>query len=357
MISGRAGKTFLLILLIGITAAFLWMLRRFLLTILLAAILSALAHPLYERLRRRLRGRKGMASAATLFLLIVGVLGPLLALAGVLATEALQISDSVQPWIARQLAEPEAIQRFLERVPLLSRLEPYRENLVGRAAELVGSASSYLLSHLSNAASGTAGFFIHLGLLLYTMYYFLADGSRMLRRALSYLPLEDADAARLLERFTSVSRATIKGTLLIAMAQGVLGGLAFAAAGIPAPVFWGTLMTALSVLPGIGSALVWVPAVIVLLATGHALKAVLLAVFFSLVVGSVDNVLRPRLVGHDTKLHDLLIFFGTLGGIAMFGILGFIFGPLLAALFLTVWDLYGIAFAGWLPPAERRRDS
>lgn len=355
MTNARAGKAFLLLLLVCITAAFLWMLRRFLLTVLLAAIFSALVHPLYERLLRLYRGRKGLASLTTLFLLVVVVVGPLLALAGVLAGEALQISESVQPWIQRQLARPESMEHLMERIPLLSRLEPYRDSIIGRAAEFVGNASTFLIAGLSNAASGTASFFFHLGILLYAMFYFLVDGAAMLRRALGYLPLQDTDAERLLDRFTSVSRATIKGTLLIAMAQGVLGGLAFAVAGIRAPVFWGTLMTALSVLPGIGSAIVWIPAVIFLLLTDHLVRAVVLALYCSLIVGSVDNVLRPRLVGRDTQLHDLLIFFGTIGGIAMFGILGFIFGPLLAALCLTVWDIYGAVFAGWLPPAERRR--
>jgi predicted PurR-regulated permease PerM len=153
----------------------------------------------------------------------------------------------------------------------------------------------------------------------------------------------------LLDRFTSVTRATLKGTAVIGLLQGCLAGLAFAVVGIDAAVFWGTVMTALSIIPALGSALIWVPAAIVLAVGGHYVKAVGLALFCGLVVGSLDNVLRPRLVGKDTQMHELMIFFGTLGGIALFGLIGFIIGPIIAALFVTIWDIYGVVFRDFLP--------
>jgi predicted PurR-regulated permease PerM len=186
-------------------------------------------------------------------------------------------------------------------------------------------------------------------IMLYTMFFFLMDGHVLIEKVLYYLPLEDHDERRMLDKFTSVTRATLKGTAVIGILQGGLAGLAFAVAGIPSAVFWGAIMTVLSIIPGIGSALVWVPAVIILGATGHLVNAIGLAVFCAVVVGSLDNLLRPVLVGRDTQMHELMIFLGTLGGIIMFGIVGFIIGPIIAALFVTVWDIYGEAFRDVLP--------
>jgi len=160
-----------------------------------------------------------------------------------------------------------------------------------------------------------------------------------------------------LDRFTSVTRATLKGTAVIGVLQGGLAGLAFAVAGIEAAVFWGTVMAVLSIIPAVGSALVWVPAAIILAAGGNYLKAVGLVLFCGLVVGSLDNLLRPRLVGKDTQMHDLMIFFGTLGGIALFGVIGFVIGPIIAALFVTIWDIYGEAFRDYLPGLNSDKES
>jgi predicted PurR-regulated permease PerM len=177
------------------------------------------------------------------------------------------------------------------------------------------------------------------------------DGDKLIDKILYYLPLEDQDEQRMLDKFTSVTRATLKGTAVIGILQGTLAGAAFAVVGIHSAVFWGTIMAVLSFIPGIGAALVWVPAVIFLAATGHPAKAIGLGVFCAAVVGSIDNLLRPILVGRDTQMHELMILFGTLGGIIMFGVVGIIIGPIIAALFVTVWEIYGVAFKDVLPTA------
>jgi len=186
-------------------------------------------------------------------------------------------------------------------------------------------------------------------IMLYTMFFFLMDGQKLIEKILYYLPLEDHDEQRILNKFTSVTRATLKGTAVIGLLQGVLAGSAFAVVGIDSAAFWGAIMAVLSFIPGIGSALVWVPAVIILAATGQLAKAVGLGLFCAAVVGSIDNFLRPILVGRDTQMHELMILFGTLGGIIMFGVVGVIIGPIIAALFVTVWDIYGLAFKDVLP--------
>jgi predicted PurR-regulated permease PerM len=216
----------------------------------------------------------------------------------------------------------------------------------------VGIISGFLIGNLQAVTLGTVNFIFLLCIMLYTMFYFLVDGNRLLDKILYYMPLEDYYERRLLERFTSVTRATLKGTALIGITQGGLAGIAFAVVGIPSAVFWGTVMTVLSIIPGIGTALIWVPAAILLAARGAWGKALALVIFCGLVVGSLDNLLRPRLVGKDTEMHDLMILFSTLGGIVMFGIIGFIIGPIVAALFVTVWDMYGVVFKNSLPPVK-----
>ena len=160
----------------------------------------------------------------------------------------------------------------------------------------------------------------------------------------------------MMEKFTLVTRATIKCTMLLGILQGGLAGVAFAAADIDNAVFWGTVMAVLSIIPGIGSALVWIPAAIILIMQGNVGSGVGLLIFCAVVVGSLDNVLRPILVGKDTKMHELMIFFGTLGGIMMFGISGIFIGPLIASLFVTIWELYGLAFSDYLPEVYNKKN-
>jgi len=185
--------------------------------------------------------------------------------------------------------------------------------------------------------------------MLYVMFYFLTMGNVLLERILYFLPLTDGDERMLLHRFTSVTRATIKGTIIIGILQGSICGLAFALAGIKGPVFWGTVMAVTSIIPAFGTAIVWGPALIILLLMGKFAGAVILGVLCGAVAGNVDNLVRPRLVGKDTEMHDLFVLFGTLGGITMFGLLGIIIGPIIAALFITIWEIYGKVFREYLP--------
>jgi predicted PurR-regulated permease PerM len=229
-------------------------------------------------------------------------------------------------------------------LPGFDLVEPYRDDILARLAGVASSVGNFVVRGLSSATSGTVAFFLQFFVFLYALFFFIKDGHVVLSKALYYLPLSDKEEARLVGNFQSVSRATIKGTLVIGVVQGVLAGIGLAVAGIDGAVFWGTVMVVLSIIPAVGTSLVWIPAAIYLAATGHTLAAVLLAVYCGLVVGSMDNVLRPRLVGKDTKMPDLLILLSTMGGLFVFGVSGIIIGPIVAALFLTIWDIYGETF-------------
>jgi predicted PurR-regulated permease PerM len=342
-------KSFLLILVLFISSIFLFMVRPFLMALLLAGIFSALSHPLYRRIARWLGGRHQAASAITLLLIVMVILLPLVGLLGVVTAQALKVGQSVTPWVQEQLASPDAVTQWLADLPFYDKIVPYRDTIIQKAGELVGTLSRFLINGVQAATMGTVHFLFMLFVLLYSMFFFLVDGHKLLEKILYYLPLEDADERRMLNRFTSVSRATLKGTAVIGILQGGLAGIAFVVVGIPSAVFWGTVMTVLSIIPGIGTALVWGPAAIVLAAQGHWGLAIGLVIFCGVVVGSIDNFLRPRLVGKDTEMHDLLILFSTLGGIALFGFIGFVIGPIVAALFVTVWEIYGVVFQDVLP--------
>jgi predicted PurR-regulated permease PerM len=342
-------RTVVVLLAIGISAVFLSMIRQFLMAIFLAGIFSALSHPLYRRLEQWFGGRRALASIATLVFIVIVFLIPLGGLIGVVTAQAIKVAQSVTPWVQKQISEPGALTHLLRSIPFYDAIQPYHAELLKKAGEVVGTISNFLIRSLSTATIGTVNVLFTFFVMLYTMFFFLMDGDKLLNKILYYLPLDNADEQRLLDRFTSVSRATLKGIVVIGILQGGIAGAAFAVVGIPSAVFWGAIMTILSMIPGIGSALVWGPAAILLAAKGYIGKAIGLAVFCGVAVGSIDNLLRPVLVGKDTQMHALMIFFGTLGGIFMFGITGFIIGPIVAALFITIWDIYGVVFQDMLP--------
>jgi predicted PurR-regulated permease PerM len=344
MADTRFRSAFLILLVVAVSAAFFAMVRMFLMTIVLAALFTGVAYPLYRRIVRGFGGRSRVGAVATLVLMLVVVIGPLLLMAGAVANEALRINQTFVPRLQRLVDEPGEFEERLQPLPGYTLIRPYQSQILTKAGELVGSAGLFVVAAVSATTLATAVFIFHFVVLLYAMFFFLIDGPVLLQSILSYVPLAASDKEHMLERFVSVTRATLKGTVLIGAAQGALAGLAFWAVGIDGAIFWGSVMTVLSIVPGIGAALVWVPAALILLLTGFVWQGITLGLFCSLVVGSIDNVLRPMLVGRDTQMHELLIFFSTLGGLLLFGAMGFILGPILAALFVTIWEMFGVAF-------------
>jgi predicted PurR-regulated permease PerM len=343
---------FLIVLALSITAVFFHMVRSFVETLFLAAVFSGMMYGSYRRLANWTGGRKSTASALTVGLFVLVLLVPLLAFLGVVVSQAIEVSASVGPWVEREIAHTNRLDELLARLPFWDVIQPYQDLISTKIAEFAGRLGTILVGLVAAASRGTAVFFFQLFIMLYAMFFFLLHGKQYLARVLYYLPLAPDAENRLVGKFVSVARATIKGTLVIGIVQGGLAGLAFLAAGIHGWAFWSVVMMILSIIPGIGTALVWVPAVIYLFAMGSAARAVVLLVWCVVVVGMVDNVLRPRLVGRDTQMSDLLVLVSTLGGIIAFGAAGFIIGPIVAALWVTVWEIYGEAFSSFLPRVE-----
>lgn len=350
----RFRAIFLLILVAGISLLFFQMIRPFVTALLLGAIFSGLLNPANRKITAWTRGRRGVASVLTLIVFILLLLGPFAAFLGIVANQAVQVSEAVGPWVAgmqAQLNEPGGVDRLIETLPFSDTLRPYQEGFAERIGQVAGSMGGFVVAQLAALTRGTVTFIFLLFVMLYAMFFFLKDGERLLSKILYYLPLSTEDEHRMLEKFVSVSRAMVKGTFLIGIVQGTLAALSFWIAGIPSVAFWGTVMAVLSIIPGIGSALVWLPAGIYLISMGHTAAGVGVLIWCGVVVSMIDNLMRPWLVGRDTQMPDLMILLGTLGGLFLFGAAGVIVGPIVAALFLTVWELYGEAFKSVLPDA------
>ena len=345
----RFQRAFLLLLVTAISVLFVQMVRDFLLAVFLSASFAGMSYPLFRRLRFRLKGRENLASLLTILLLLLGVVVPLGIFMVFVVSESLSLSQAIADWLRSEPDRLGQLRAWAARLPLVGSLVPDSDTLVAKLGELAGAIGPTLAGKVAAFGSATAGFVLQLFVCLYAMFFFLVDGPALLRQILYYIPLGSAQEDQLLERFISVTRATLKGSLFIGVVQGLLGGLAFWASGVPGAAFWGTVMVVFSLIPAVGSAIVWIPAVAFLLLTGKTVAGLGLLAWCAVVVSSVDNVLRPLLVGRDARMSDLMILISTMGGIVLFGALGFIVGPIVAALFVTVWHIYGNAFREWLP--------
>lgn len=353
--AGSFRTAFVLILVLGISLLFLAVIWPFFQTLLLGALLSGLCHPLFRFMVKLLGGRRSLASAATLLILFLLIVGPISAFVTVVGKQAIEVSNQAIPWVQNHLKNSSEIDMhdwLVAKFPFASDFIPSQDKILESAGTAAEAASKFLASSATRFSVGTASFLLNFFIMIYAMFFFLKDGRQILEKIFYYMPLTHEDESRMLDRFVSITRATVKGTLLIGLIQGTLGGIAFYIAGIEGVAFWGTIMVVLSIIPGVGAALVWVPAVVYLFIVGQTWSAILLTAWCALVVGSIDNFLRPILVGKDAEMPDLLILVGTMGGIFLFGAIGFIVGPIVCGLFLTAWDIYGAAFRNILPPVK-----
>lgn len=339
-------RAFFLGLLLLVTLSFLWLIGPFFKPIFWAAVLASLFYPTFRWWERKMGGRSVLASVSTIATIIVIVIVPLLLVGLLVAAEA---SAVYQRLAAGQMSVPMTAQDLRDMVPAVADLlERFGVSLQDVQAQFSSAAlgiSQFLATNVvafsQNALRGVGLFF----LMLYVLFFFLRDGDRLLEQIVRVLPLGDDREQQLFRKFAEVSRATIKGTIVIGFVQGLLGGLIFWALGIEAAALWGVVMAVLSFLPAVGAALVWVPAAALLVINGRLVDGLVLLVFGIVIIGLADNVLRPILVGRDTEMPDYLVLVTTLGGLALFGLSGVVIGPIVGALFLTVWEMFGQEYA------------
>jgi predicted PurR-regulated permease PerM len=333
-----------LFLVLGVSLAFVWILRPYAGAILWGTVLAIVFAPVNRHLRVRLRQRRSVAAAVTLTLVVLLVLFPVALLGASLIDEVTGVYTRIQSgeldvsaWF-RQLkaALPDWAVGMLNRSGLAN-LEAVQTRLSGALA----SGAQFIAGKALTLGQNTFQFVVALFVMLYLLFFLLRDGDVLSRRVRAAIPLQAERQRNLAARFATVIRATIKGNLVVALVQGALGWLIFLILGVGAPVLLGVLIAILSLLPAVGAPVVWAPAAIYLFATGQVWQAVTLTLFGALIIGSADNILRPILVGKDTKLPDYVVLISTLGGIAVFGVNGFVIGPVIAALFVTVWEIFG----------------
>ncbi|MDO8907882.1 MAG: AI-2E family transporter [Pseudohongiella sp.] len=327
--------------LLALSVLFVWILLPFWSAIFWACVMSLLFKPVQRRLTTAFGNRASIAAVCTVLIGFVAVVMPVIGIAFGFVREGAQLYESIE---AEQISPQAILDRIGNAVPFLPEIFSRLGIDVGSIRDYLSASATGLSQILSQQAlnwgRGTLNFTIGLGLMLYLSFFLLRDGDTIvvwLRRA---VPLSNERRQLLFEKFAEVTRATVKGNLVVAMVQGALGGLIFWALGIPAPLMWSVIMAFLSLVPAVGASLVWIPVAIYLYATGDAAKASILVAYGALVIGLADNVLRPILVGRDTKLPDYIVLFSTVGGLSIMGINGFVIGPLIAALFLSFWSIF-----------------
>jgi len=349
----RFRKAFILALLLIVGGTFLGMVSSFIIALVLAGVFAALLYPTQERVAGRLGGRRYLAASLVLVGSVVIIGLPIALVLGVVVSEALQVSKQIQPWMDELLQEGASGGIGLpEWLPYRESLEPYRESILDKFAEATRAIGQWMAANVSTATRGTLSFLLGLFVMLYAMFFFLTAGPRLTDACRAHLPLATGDWNLIMDRGMAVTRASLKSIVVIGVLQGLLLGLSLWAAGISGATFWGTLTVLLSAVPGLGAPLIWIPAAAYLLLIGETTWGIGMILWGSVVIGSVDNILRPAIVGRDTKLPDLLVLIATLGGIVMFGPVGILLGPIIASLLDTVVNIYRRAFDDWLPAAK-----
>lgn len=334
-------RRFFLILLIVVTFAFGLVLEPFWGAIFWAAALTVIFYPLQTFLLTKLGPKPNRVAALTLLICVVMVVLPLLAIGASFVQEGVNFYQRIE----KGELNPEAtLDKIRLAFPVVTNtLQEFgvdTDNIKQRLSEAAVAGSKMLAEKTFAVGQNAAGLFLNIGLMLYLAFFLLRDGAKLVELFIVALPLGDERERMLFAKFAEVTRATVKGNLVVAVVQGVLGGIILWILDVPAPILWGVVMTFLSLLPAIGAALVWFPVALYLYSTGQWWQATVLIAYGALVIGLADNILRPLLVGRDTKLPDYIVLFSTLGGITLLGINGFVLGPLIAALFLAFWQIF-----------------
>jgi len=338
-------RVFLLLLLL-VSVAFLWVLWPLYGAVFWGAIFALIFTPLFLRLLKAMKGRRTLAALSAVGIILVLVIIPLALIGVLLMQEASAVYQRVQ---SGELSFASYFQQVFNALPgwVTGLLERFGMNSTGviqdRLSQALSRGSQFIAAQALSIGQNAFDFVVSFFVMLYLLFFLLRDGAALARRIHESVPLEADIKHDLAVKFVTVIRATVKGNVLVAALQGALGGLIFWLLGIHAPVLWGTLMAFLSLLPAVGAALVWVPVAIYFLVTGAIWQGLALIAFGVLVIGLVDNILRPVLVGKDTKMPDYVVLVSTLGGMSLFGLNGFVIGPVVAAMFMAVWHLFAKA--------------
>lgn len=337
MLIERAG---FLVFLLLITAALIFIVTPFAAPLTWASLAGILFQPLYQRILNWRGGRENQAAALTLLVITIAVVIPALVISRIVIDEILNAFYALRNG---RIDVPGWLDQFIGRLPIQAR-EWLAESGWGdlpalrqRAQEIAERSAAYLAGQALAIGSGVLGWALAFGVGLYATYFLLRDGRKLGAAILSTVPLSSTIAENMARRFLSIVLATVKGTIVVGLVQGTLGGITFLIAGLPSPVLFGVLMAMLSLLPAVGSTIVWIPGAIFLLVTGEIWQGLFVLFSGTVIISNSDNILRPILVGRDTGIPDWVVLVTTLGGLGAFGLSGVVMGPVIAGLFISGW--------------------
>lgn len=329
---------FFLGIIITFGIAVLYIFLPFIYPIFWASVLAIMFYPVYQKLRQSLK-LPGLSAVTTVGLVIIMVFLPLFIVSMLLINESLHIYNQVAD--SGVFGSIDEVTQKIQNIPYIgSYLGNVQTEWANYATSAAKAVSMFIINNLTAVTQSSIRFIFLFFIMLYTLYFFLKDGKRMLSRLMHLSPLGDEYEEMLYERFTSTARATLKGTLIIGFIQGTIGGILFWATGVQGALVWGVLMIVLSIIPAVGSTIIWFPTGLIMLATGQYTEGIIILACGVFVISLIDNVLRPPLVGKDTQMHPILVLFSTLGGISLFGISGFVIGPVITSLFLAIISMY-----------------
>ncbi len=356
LLARRMSQHFLILVLFAAALLSYHIFKFFLMPVFLAAVFSGLTYPMYEKLLSWTRNNKGLSAFLCIVGLVLLLLVPTYIVADLVRQEAVDLYQTHEESIRqfKNSLDNAELWNDLANHPFLLQfnIDLNKLDLVSGLRTAITGLGNFLVTAINKTWTGTFQFVMDFIIMLFTMYYFYKDGDRLIVYVKYLSPLRDEHEDRLIAKFVSVSRATVKGTLLIGLTQGSLGALLLAVFGFKSPVVFGMVIFILSIIPMVGGWLVLYPAGVYSLIVGDVWQGVAILVITSVVVSNIDNVLRPKLVGRDTGMHDLLIFFSSIGGIYVFGVMGFIIGPVITVLFLTILDIYSMEFKEQLDIAQ-----
>jgi predicted PurR-regulated permease PerM len=328
---------------IAVSLAMAWVVLPFFGAILWGVVAAILFEPLNRFMVVRNPTRRNSAAAASLLAVIAIVIIPAVVIGTLLVEEAITTYNNLQTQqidlgrIFRDVKAglPDSVEESLDRMGF-GNIQAIQD----RASAVLSSGLRVAATQAVSVGQGAFNFFISLSIMLYLTFFLLRDGRELNRKIGHHIPLRPETRRDLFEKFATVIRATIKGSIVVAIVQGLIGGIVFWILGIQAALLWGVVMGFMSLIPAIGTGVVWVPVAIYLFATGQIWQGAVLVGCGIFVIGMVDNVLRPILVGKDTRMPDYVVLISTLGGLSVMGIHGFVTGPVIAALFIAAWDIF-----------------
>ena len=323
-----------------ITILFAIILWNFFLPILWAIVLSILFYPLRNYLINK-KYNPSLVSFLTIIVIVILVLIPGFIIFTVIGSESLLVLNKIE---SGEYNLGQLVNWFNALVPnLIDRLDSIGLNtnqLIEQLNNIGVGATKFIVSLLMSTGQNLLQFFLSFFIMIYLLFFFLRDGENIIKSCIESFPMDDNQERFLIEKFSSVIKATVKGTILIAIAQGSIGGLILLFLDIEGAILWGAMMALFSILPGIGASIIWLPIALALIFNGALLKGLILIISGIFIIGLIDNLLRPYLVGKETNLPDYLILLSTLGGITIFGLSGFIIGPVVTALFIALWSTF-----------------